>query len=389
MCKILCLDSCRTMKRYSRLKLKKNLDTGEEGMKAYLNEKSSKQHDKAGNSRAQSSSVANIGGDDSFVVPTTRLSKPMTRSRTPEPQGSPVAHKKDMKKANSINDLLGEDFDSLGSDPFAQRQPQQPQQAASAKSPTRTGAPTATTAANANQRAAGPAQAAAPQSQRQRPTTPLAPPPAPTPARAPVADEDFVTFDTADDKKPSAGASAASGRAPAGVNRSANSTASSAPPAAAAAAAAASSEPKVPLPSRDELRARREAALEEKVKEALEFKLELDENKKKEEAELEIAKANHEKKLTEWAFNNKEKRNVRNLLSTLHTVLWPGATWKTISLADVIEPKQVKLQYRKAMLVVHPDKTSNQTSEVRFIAKRLFEGINEAYQEFLKKENVD
>jgi cyclin G-associated kinase len=72
----------------------------------------------------------------------------------------------------------------------------------------------------------------------------------------------------------------------------------------------------------------------------------------------------------------------------MHTVLWSGNTWKAISLGDVLEPKQVKLQYRKAMLIVHPDRLSNHSAEIRYIGKRVFEAINEAYQEFLKKESV-
>ena len=42
----------------------------------------------------------------------------------------------------------------------------------------------------------------------------------------------------------------------------------------------------------------------------------------------------------------------------------------------------------KAMLIVHPDRNAAESAEVRFIAKRVFEAINEAYQEFLKKETV-
>ena len=38
------------------------------------------------------------------------------------------------------------------------------------------------------------------------------------------------------------------------------------------------------------------------------------------------------------------------------------------------------------MLVVHPDRSSNADTETKFIAKRIFEAINEAYEEFLKKE---
>jgi len=72
----------------------------------------------------------------------------------------------------------------------------------------------------------------------------------------------------------------------------------------------------------------------------------------------------------------------------MHTVLWTPNKWKPIGLGDVLEPRGVKLQYRKAMLVVHPDRCAGLSAEVRFIAKRVFEGINEAYEEFLKKENV-
>jgi hypothetical protein len=96
--------------------------------------------------------------------------------------------------------------------------------------------------------------------------------------------------------------------------------------------------------------------------------------------------------LQAWAFDNGVKRNVRTLLATMHvslwthslthslihpltyslpphplthplithsllqTVVWPGCKWKPLGLGDVLSPKQVKLAYRKAMLVVHTDK---------------------------------
>ena len=104
--------------------------------------------------------------------------------------------------------------------------------------------------------------------------------------------------------------------------------------------------------------------------------------------EFELAKTKHDKNLENWAHNNKEKRNIRTLLSTMHTVLWPGCSWQAVGLGDVLDAKQVKLKYRKAMLVVHPDRCSGSSAEVKFIAKRIFEAINEAYEEFLKKESV-
>lgn len=207
----------------------------------------------------------------------------------------------------------------------------------------------------------------------------LAPPPSAAPAAAPVAafDQDMFHFDQADEKTPDATVNAVKGTG--GLTR-------------------------------EQLIARRESLIQDKVKEALEFKQELDETARRESEEVDQAREKYDKNLTVWATNNKEKRNVRTLLTTMHTVLWPGNAWKEIGLGDVIEAKkvrkvlrwliffervcwcpcieQVKLQYRKAMLVVHPDRCSGMSTEIRFIAKRVFEAINEAYQEFLKKESV-
>lgn len=55
-----------------------------------------------------------------------------------------------------------------------------------------------------------------------------------------------------------------------------------------------------------------------------------------------------------------KERNIRALLSTLHTVLWEGETrWKPVGMADLVTPDQVKKYYRKAALVVHPDKVGH------------------------------
>lgn len=52
-----------------------------------------------------------------------------------------------------------------------------------------------------------------------------------------------------------------------------------------------------------------------------------------------------------------KERNIRALLSTMHTVLWEGETrWKPVGMADLVTPEHVKKVYRKAVLVVHPDK---------------------------------
>ncbi|MGH0174337.1 UNVERIFIED_CONTAM: hypothetical protein FKN15_068422 [Acipenser sinensis] len=80
-------------------------------------------------------------------------------------------------------------------------------------------------------------------------------------------------------------------------------------------------------------------------------------------------------KLLEW-IEGKE-RNIRALLSTMHTVLWEGETkWKQVGMADLVTPEQVKKVYRKAVLVVHPDKATGQPYEQ--YAKMIFIELNDA-----------
>ncbi|XP_008334591.1 cyclin-G-associated kinase-like isoform X2 [Cynoglossus semilaevis] len=76
-----------------------------------------------------------------------------------------------------------------------------------------------------------------------------------------------------------------------------------------------------------------------------------------------------------------KERNIRALLSTLHTVLWEGETrWRPVGMADLVTPDQVKKFYRKAALVVHPDKAAGQPYE--HYAKMIFMELNDAWSEF-------
>ena len=48
--------------------------------------------------------------------------------------------------------------------------------------------------------------------------------------------------------------------------------------------------------------------------------------------------------------------NLRALLSSLDTVLWPEAGWKKIGMAELVLPGKVKVHYMKGIAKVHPDK---------------------------------
>lgn len=76
-----------------------------------------------------------------------------------------------------------------------------------------------------------------------------------------------------------------------------------------------------------------------------------------------------------------KENNIRALLSSLQDILWEGENrWKKITLADMLEFSQVKKQYRKASLIVHPDRTTGKPWES--LAREVQIKLNEAYKKF-------
>jgi tetratricopeptide (TPR) repeat protein len=114
------------------------------------------------------------------------------------------------------------------------------------------------------------------------------------------------------------------------------------------------------------------------------------------------------------AWKGGKAENLRALLGSLDTVLWPEADWKKIGMADLVLPAKVKVQYMKGIAKVHPDKVScrqdapstgwrynkflmktrltflklptTATTEQRMVAGAVFSTLNEAWDKF-KNEN--
>ncbi|XP_052865574.1 cyclin-G-associated kinase [Anopheles cruzii] len=83
-------------------------------------------------------------------------------------------------------------------------------------------------------------------------------------------------------------------------------------------------------------------------------------------------------KLMEWTEG--KKSNIRALLCTVHTILWPGAKWTKCEMHQLVTAADVKKIYRKACLAVHPDKHTGTENES--MAKLIFMELNNAWTEF-------
>ncbi|XP_022141128.1 J domain-containing protein required for chloroplast accumulation response 1 isoform X2 [Momordica charantia] len=87
-------------------------------------------------------------------------------------------------------------------------------------------------------------------------------------------------------------------------------------------------------------------------------------------------------KIQQWS--NGKEGNIRSLLSTLQSVLWPKSGWKPVPLVDIIEGSAVKRSYQKALLYLHPDKLQQKgaSSDQKYIAAKVFDILQEAWTHF-------
>lgn len=111
---------------------------------------------------------------------------------------------------------------------------------------------------------------------------------------------------------------------------------------------------------------------------ALKEMREREEKKKKDEDEEDVARKRLEPKIKAWSEEHGKKKQLRALIGTLHTILWPGANWKPMGLGDLLDDSKVKRAFHKASRVVHPDKTHHLEPEQRFLAKRIFDSLSQA-----------
>ncbi|CAE6423981.1 unnamed protein product, partial [Rhizoctonia solani] len=84
------------------------------------------------------------------------------------------------------------------------------------------------------------------------------------------------------------------------------------------------------------------------------------------------------------AWKGGKENNIRALIASLDTILWPELGWAKVGMHELVMPNQVKIKYVRAIAKVHPDKlnTSSTTVEQRMIANSVFGALNEAWNAF-------
>ena len=106
-----------------------------------------------------------------------------------------------------------------------------------------------------------------------------------------------------------------------------------------------------------------------------------------EQEERDVFKATYDAQLSAWAQEpSGAKRNIRALLSTLHSVLWEGAKWEPAPMAKLVMAAKVKFFFMRAVTLVHPDKHNTLDAGQRYMATFMFHTLETAYRIFQETE---
>jgi hypothetical protein len=147
---------------------------------------------------------------------------------------------------------------------------------------------------------------------------------------------------------------------------------------------ASPSSPPPPVPQqfdREELVAKRENAVRERVEQAAQDVIQRRQTEENLRADKLEASNKLRHVLDAWAKGPDEKfKDIRTLLSTQHEVLWKDSGWKPVGLSELIQDGHVKKVYRKAIIVVHPDKMKEAEPDKQIRAERIFQALNEAFK---------
>jgi cyclin G-associated kinase len=85
-------------------------------------------------------------------------------------------------------------------------------------------------------------------------------------------------------------------------------------------------------------------------------------------------------RVAEWTEG--KKANLRALLCSLNTVLWPDeAKWRQVGMHELVTPDDVKKVYRRALLCVHPDKLGAEHASYNLASMIQIE-LNDAWSRF-------
>ncbi|EDR28663.1 homeobox-containing protein, putative [Entamoeba dispar SAW760] len=115
--------------------------------------------------------------------------------------------------------------------------------------------------------------------------------------------------------------------------------------------------------------------------------------KKEEEEDTSKIVYGKQEKLTvdmvnEWACEKgtNQRKNIRSLLKNLDEILWNDQKWRKLGMSDLCDFEGVQKWYKKAVILIHPDKNQFRSADQLECAQVLFDHVRMSYNIFRKTE---
>lgn len=142
--------------------------------------------------------------------------------------------------------------------------------------------------------------------------------------------------------------------------------------------------PQVPLPSREVLAANRIAEVERRKQESLDAHRKRQKDEEDGKAAKVVLQQSLAKKFDEWSLMPDGKfKDVRTLLCSIPDVIWADSGYVAPKIGDVmLNANATKKEYRKAILMCHPDKQKDAPPEQVYRADRIFNALSESWKNF-------
>jgi hypothetical protein len=136
--------------------------------------------------------------------------------------------------------------------------------------------------------------------------------------------------------------------------------------------------------SRAEIGAYKQQQMDLAIQDKLDFAKKMWQDEQQNNQDKEQAYGEVEDLIKKWSGKDNQRNNIRALLCTLQDVVWAEAGWNSLSFSDLMQPAQIKKNYFKAITRFHPDKNQTADYRQRYIAERVTNELNAAWDEFRK-----
>lgn len=89
-----------------------------------------------------------------------------------------------------------------------------------------------------------------------------------------------------------------------------------------------------------------------------------------------------ESRIQQWAYKNGIRKDIRTLLTTTATLVPFMRGWRPVTLHEVIDDRDLKVVFQRALKVLHPDKNPSGSPDELYVLQRVVNELTDSFRSF-------